>query len=572
MATQGFVQLPLDTSNTGKKEDHVVTTPSGQYREVVTIGGPSADDAYAPVDSTSGLKVNLGADNDVTVADGSDVNAGTTTDAAVTGDNSGTLSAKLRGLNKILANVWDSINSRLNVYIQNATLAVTQSGTWNVTNVSGTVSLPTGASTAANQATEVASLASIDGKVPALGQALAAASVPVILPSATITTLTPPAAITGFATEATLSTLNGKVTAVNTGAVVVSSSALPTGAATETTLGTRLTESDFDTKIGSLTETAPGTDTASSGLNGRLQRIAQRLTSLITAVGSPFQAGGSIGNTTFASTQSGTWTVQPGNTANTTAWKVDGSAVTQPVSAASLPLPTGAATSALQTQPGVDIGDVTVNNAAGASAVNVQDGGNSLTVDGAVTVTNATAANLKAEVVGTGTFAVQAAAAGDVAHDAVDSGNPLKVGGKATNAEPAAVASGDRANFITDLVGKLITLPYSNPENFVSGAITSAMTSTTSTSLVAAPAAGLRNYITTIIVTNSHATVGTDVIIQDGSGGTTLLTIPAAAVYGGAVITLPTPLRQPTTATALYCANVTSGANTKVSAVGYKGA
>lgn len=28
--------------------------------------------------------------------------------------------------------------------------------------------------------------------------------------------------------------------------------------------------------------------------------------------------------------QSGTWTVQPGNTANTTAWKVDGSAVTQP--------------------------------------------------------------------------------------------------------------------------------------------------------------------------------------------------------------------------------------------------
>jgi hypothetical protein len=31
-------------------------------------------------------------------------------------------------------------------------------------------------------------------------------------------------------------------------------------------------------------------------------------------------------------TQTGTWTVQPGNTANTTAWKVDGSAVTQPVS------------------------------------------------------------------------------------------------------------------------------------------------------------------------------------------------------------------------------------------------
>lgn len=48
-------------------------------------------------------------------------------------------------------------------------------------------------------------LAAIKAKtdnIPALGQALAAASVPVILPAATVTTLTPPAAITGFATEA----------------------------------------------------------------------------------------------------------------------------------------------------------------------------------------------------------------------------------------------------------------------------------------------------------------------------------------------------------------------------------
>jgi hypothetical protein len=36
---------------------------------------------------------------------------------------------------------------------------------------------------------------------------------------------------------------------------------------------------------------------------------------------------------------------------------------------------------------GVDIGDVTINNASGASAVNIQDGGNSLTVDGTVAAT-----------------------------------------------------------------------------------------------------------------------------------------------------------------------------------------
>ena len=71
--------------------------------------------------------------------------------------------------------------------------------------------------------------------------------------------------------------------------------------------------------------------------------------------------------------------------------KTDGSAATQPVSVASLPLPTGAATSALQTQPGVDIGDVTVNNAAGAAAVNIQDGGNSITVDGTVAISGSVA-------------------------------------------------------------------------------------------------------------------------------------------------------------------------------------
>lgn len=46
-----------------------------------------------------------------------------------------------------------------------------------------------------------------------------------------------------------------------------------------------------------------------------------------------------------AVTQSGTWTVQPGNTANTTAWKVDGSAVTQPVSGSVTAIPAPIATS-----------------------------------------------------------------------------------------------------------------------------------------------------------------------------------------------------------------------------------
>jgi hypothetical protein len=48
----------------------------------------------------------------------------------------------------------------------------------------------------------------------------------------------------------------------------------------------------------------------------------------------------------------------------------------------------------LAANDGVDIGDVTINNASGASAVNIQDGGNSITVDGSVTVTQAIGTNL----------------------------------------------------------------------------------------------------------------------------------------------------------------------------------
>lgn len=47
---------------------------------------------------------------------------------------------------------------------------------------------------------------------------------------------------------------------------------------------TAANQSTLNTRVGDLTESAPGTDTASSGLNGRLQRIAQRITSMITTL------------------------------------------------------------------------------------------------------------------------------------------------------------------------------------------------------------------------------------------------------------------------------------------------
>jgi hypothetical protein len=108
----------------------------------------------------------------------------------------------------------------------------------------------------------------------------------------------------------------------------------------------------------------------------------------------PSQAVTNAGTFAVQAAQSGTWTVQPGNTANTTAWKVDGSAVTQPVSYATTG--SGNATGALRVElanngtglvglnagtnaigklaanSGVDIGDVDVTSIiAGTGATNI---------------------------------------------------------------------------------------------------------------------------------------------------------------------------------------------------------
>jgi len=63
------------------------------------------------------------------------------------------------------------------------TVASTQSGTWNINNITGTVSLPTGAATSALQTTGNTSLSSIDTKTPTLGQKTMAGSSPVVIAS-----------------------------------------------------------------------------------------------------------------------------------------------------------------------------------------------------------------------------------------------------------------------------------------------------------------------------------------------------------------------------------------------------
>jgi hypothetical protein len=69
-----------------------------------------------------------------------------------------------------------------------------------------------------------------------------------------------------------------RATAVPVSGTITSNIGTTGGLALETT------QSGQSTLIGAVNETAPSTDTASSGLNGRMQRIAQRISSLIAQI------------------------------------------------------------------------------------------------------------------------------------------------------------------------------------------------------------------------------------------------------------------------------------------------
>jgi hypothetical protein len=106
--------------------------------------------------------------------------------------------------------------------------------------------------------------------------------------------------------------------------------------------------------------------------------------------------------------------------------------------------------------------------------------------------------------------------------------------------------------------------------NSVHYSTNSPIANTTEVTLLLAPGAGLRHYITSITIGNGHATVGTFVVVKDGAGGTAMWTGPAAVNFGGATVSFPVPLRQPTLNTALIVQCVTTGAQVYVSASGYK--
>lgn len=86
--------------------------------------------------------------------------------------------------------------------------------------------IPPSPSTSGKQDIGNTSLNAIDTKIPVQGQALAAASLPVVLPAAQISALTPPAAITGFATSTKQDTGNTSLGSLNTNLGAVGDAAI----------------------------------------------------------------------------------------------------------------------------------------------------------------------------------------------------------------------------------------------------------------------------------------------------------------------------------------------------------
>ena len=133
------------------------------------------------------------------------------------------------------------------------------------------------------------------------------------------------------------------------------------GAGTGADSGSAITPNS--TILGATNETAPATDTAAAGLNGRLQRVAQRLTSLLALVPTSLTGGGNfkvavqesiavpVTDNSGSLTVDGTVTANQGGT-----WNI------------------GSIASAVA---------VTDNN----STLSVDDGAGSLTVDGTVATT-----------------------------------------------------------------------------------------------------------------------------------------------------------------------------------------
>jgi len=274
-----------------------------------------------------------------------------------------------------------------------------------------------------------------------------------------------------------------------------------------------------------------------------------------------------IDSGTCAVTQSGTWNIT----------NISGT----------ISLPTGAATSANQTTiighvDGIEtlLGTIDADTGSIATSATSIDGKITACNTGAVVLAAGTAAFGKlaansgvtigaVEIAATQTLStvttVTTLTGGGIAHDSADSGNPHKIGAKATTALSGVtlVASADRTDLYAGVDGVQITRPHCNLEDIVTGNATN--TDGTSTQCIASSGAGVKTYITSVILCNSSASNIT-VDIKDGTTVKVSIPVPAGS---GAIFNPPVPI--PGTAATAWNFDPSAAATTVTcSMIGFK--
>lgn len=112
-------------------------------------------------------------------------------------------------------------------------------------------------------------------------------------------------------------------------------------------------------------------------------------------------------------------------------------------------------------------------------------------------------------------------AVGNVAHDAADTGAPVKVGGRALATLPTAMSASDRSDLLTDLYGRLHVTAGQRAESW--SVVHAAAANTQATASKAAGTAAQRHVCKGFMFTFASLGAPTpeqlDVVIRDGASG-----------------------------------------------------
>jgi hypothetical protein len=298
-----------------------------------------------------------------------------------------------------------------------------------------------------------------------------------------------------------LASIDGKITAVNTGAVVISSGSVTANAGTN--LNTSALALETGGNLATVAALSRAEDAAhSSGHTGVMLLAVRESTATDLSVGAtdgdyePLQVSAS--------------------------GRVWASATID----AALPAGTNG------------IGKLTANSGVVIGSVEIAAAQTLATV---TTVTTVTTCSTVTTLTGSG-----------VAHDAADSGNPHKIGAKCslTLSDDTIVANADRTDLTSDGDGAVLIRPQFPLGDLISERVTDTGGSSTAFTNFGATAS-TRSYVTAIAVMRSDAgTSPASVDFRDGTAGSVLWTMPLPP-NGGSVITSAVPLFRTSANTAL---------------------